>query len=338
MVDLSGAIQQMVMLFVVAIVGYVAAKLGYLDMETKNKLTRLLLNITLPCMIVASVDGLSLEEAGSLVPWAFALSAAQFFLLLACGVLCCALLRVPAHQRREYVFMCLCTNTGFIGIPVVAALYGTESVLFSSIFVMVISAFFYSIGLMVIAPQTDGSDAAGASTDAAAGAEAGAKKGSRGIVAALRAVPWRSIVNPCMVGCLVALALFFAQVELPDLVVDTLDMIGGITSPVALMLVGVIMANVDLKSVVGELRLYPFILIRQLVVPAVLYFVLMAIVPSELLVGVFTIMFSMPVGSMASLFVEMNGGDSELVAKGTILSTAGSFACIPALVAIMTML
>ena len=329
MVDLSGAIQQMVMLFVVAIVGYVAAKLGYLDMETKNKLTRLLLNITLPCMIVASVDGLSLEEAGSLVPWAFALSAAQFFLLLACGVLCCALLRVPAHQRREYVFMCLCTNTGFIGIPVVAALYGTESVLFSSIFVMVISAFFYSIGLMVIAPQTDGSDAAGA--------EAGTKKG-RGIVAALRAVPWRSIVNPCMVGCLIALALFFAQVELPDLVVDTLDMIGGITSPVALMLVGVIMANVDLKGVVGELRLYPFILIRQLVVPAVLYLVLMAIVPSELLVGVFTIMFAMPVGSMASLFVEMNGGDSELVAKGTILSTACSFVCIPALVAVMTML
>ena len=330
MVDLSGAIQQMVMLFVVAIVGYVAAKLGYLDMETKNKLTRLLLNITLPCMIVASVDGLSLEEAGSLVPWAFALSAAQFFLLLACGVLCCAVLRVPAHQRREYVFMCLCTNTGFIGIPVVAALYGTESVLFSSIFVMVISAFFYSIGLMVIAPQTDGSDAAGA--------EAGAKKGSRGIVAALRAVPWRSIVNPCMVGCLIALTLFFAQVELPDLVVDTLDMIGGITSPVALMLVGVIMANVDLKGVVGELRLYPFILIRQLVVPAVLYLVLMAIVPSELLVGVFTIMFAMPVGSMASLFVETNGGDSELVAKGTILSTACSFVCIPALVAIMTML
>ena len=331
MVDLSGAIQQMVMLFVVAIVGYVAAKLGYLDMETKNKLTRLLLNITLPCMIVASVDGLSLEEAGSLVPWAFALSAAQFFLLLACGVLCCAVLRVPESQRREYLFMCLCTNTGFIGIPVVAALYGTESVLFSSIFVMVISAFFYSIGLMVIAPQTEGSDAGDA-----AGAEAGAKKG-RGIVAALRAVPWKSIVNPCMVGCLIALALFFAQVELPGLVVDTLDMIGGITSPVALMLVGVIMANVDLKGVVGELRLYPFILIRQLAVPAVLYFLLMAIVPSELLVGVFTIMFAMPVGSMASLFVEMNGGDSELVAKGTILSTACSFVCIPALVAIMTL-
>ena len=322
MVDLSGAIQQMVMLFIVAIVGYIAAKLGYLDMDTKNKLTKLLLNITLPCMIVASVDGLSLEEAGALVPWAFGLSAAQFFLLLACGVVCCVILRVPANQRREYIFMCLCTNTGFIGIPVVAALYGTESVLFSSIFVMVISAFFYSIGLMVIAPASqDAGDA-----------------GEHGIVAALKAVPWKSIVNPSMVGCLIALALFFAQVELPDLVVDTLDMIGGITSPVALMLVGVIMANVDLKSVVGELRLYPFILIRQLVVPALLYFVLRALVPSELLVGVFTIMFAMPVGSMASLFVEMNDGDSELVAKGTILSTACSFAAIPALVAIMTML
>ena len=322
MVDLSGAIQQMVMLFIVAIVGYLAAKLGYLDMDTKNKLTKLLLNITLPCMIVASVDGLSLEEAGSLVPWAFALSAAQFFLLLACGALCCVLLHVPANQRREYIFMCLCTNTGFIGIPVVAALYGTESVLFSSIFVMVISAFFYSIGLMIIAPSSQDEDASG----------------GHGIVAALKAVPWKSIVNPSMVGCLIALALFFAQVELPSLVVDTLDMIGGITSPVALMLVGVIMANVDLKGVVGELRLYPFILIRQLVVPALLYFVLMAIVPSELLVGVFTIMFSMPVGSMASLFAEMNGRDSELVAKGTILSTACSFVCIPALVAIMTML
>lgn len=58
MADISNAIFQMAILLIVTLVGYLAARLGYLDMYVKDKVTALLLNITLPCMILASAGNL----------------------------------------------------------------------------------------------------------------------------------------------------------------------------------------------------------------------------------------------------------------------------------------
>lgn len=58
MADISNAIFQMAILLIVTLVGYLEARLGYLDMYVKDKVTALLLNITLPCMILASAGNL----------------------------------------------------------------------------------------------------------------------------------------------------------------------------------------------------------------------------------------------------------------------------------------
>ncbi|MEG0323363.1 MAG: AEC family transporter [Raoultibacter sp.] len=309
MVDLSGALSQMLMLLLIACAGYVAAKLKFLDDYTKDKLTKLLLNITLPCMIIASVGNLDSQAAQGQIPWAFALSAAQFFLLLACGALCNSILRTPVEERRLYLFMSVCTNTGFIGIPVITAIYGDQTVVLSSIFVMVISIFVYSVGFGLIAKPKGGK----------------AK------------IPWRSMVNPSVVACIIAISLFLLGIKVHPLLEGTLSMLGGITSPIAMLIVGVIMAGVSFKSVLTEVRLYPFIVIRQLLAPLVLFFLLRTVVPDATLLGVFVVMFAMPVGSMASTFASQLGQEPTLAAKGTVLSTAASFVIIPILVAAMTL-
>lgn len=132
---MESALSQMVMLLAAVAVGYVATGLGYLDDHVKEKLTQLLLNVTLPCTIIASVGDVDRGAAGVQIPWAFGLAAVQFFLLLAAGALCNAVLRVPRSERRIYLFMSACTNTGFIGLPVVAAALGDGSIVLSSIFI-----------------------------------------------------------------------------------------------------------------------------------------------------------------------------------------------------------
>ena len=309
MVDLSGAVSQMVVLLLIACAGYLAAKLDFLDQHTVGKLTKLLLNVTLPCMILASVGDLDARAAQGQIAWAFGLSALQFFLLLAAGALSNLVLRTPRKERRLYLFMSVCTNTGFIGLPVATAIYGSQTVVISSIFIMVISVFVYSIGFGILARGDDGPVK----------------------------IPWKSMVNPAVVACLAALALFFAGARLPGLLEDALGMLGGITSPVAMLIVGVLMAGANLKDVVTEWRMYPYIVIRQLLVPLALFLALRALVPDAALVGVFVVMFAMPVGSMASAFAAQFGQDSMLAAKGTVLSTAASFAVIPVLVAVMAL-
>ncbi len=67
-------LSQMAILIIVAAVGFLAAKLDYLDEYTNQKLTKLLLNITLPCMVIASVHGLSAADAGETVGITFAMA------------------------------------------------------------------------------------------------------------------------------------------------------------------------------------------------------------------------------------------------------------------------
>lgn len=90
------------------------------------------------------------------------------------------------------------------------------------------------------------------------------------LVEAIRAVPWKSVVNPSMVASLVAIVLLLSGVRLPLVLEDAMSTLGSVTSPIAMMIVGALKSGVNLRAVVNEARIYPFILIRQIVVPLVL--------------------------------------------------------------------
>ena len=244
-------LSQMAILIIVAAVGFLAAKLDYLDEYTNQKLTKLLLNITLPCMVVASVHGLSAADAGETIGITFAMAIAQGFLLLLVGWLLVMVLRVPKRERVVYQFVTICNNTGFLGLPVVGAILGSESVIYASIYVMVLAVFVYGVGFVMLAK------------DDPLRAEYGED--------AKVSIPWRSIVNPSMIASVLALVLFFTGWQVPDLVQDSLSLLGGITAPIAMLVVGVIVARSPMKNVVKEMRLYPYMIIRQLLLPALFY-------------------------------------------------------------------
>lgn len=94
-------------------------------------------------------------------------------------------------------------------------------------------------------------------------------------------------------------------------------------------------ARSPMKNVVKEVRLYPYMIIRQLFLPALFYWGFTALGVSPLLVAVFMLMFAMPAGSMCPTFVAQYNGNAQLAAKATIITTVGSFVFIPLLVAFM---
>ena len=310
MAEISEALGQMAIMLAIAIGGFVATKVGVLRHEQVSDFTRLLLNITLPCMLLASVNsmkGATPETMGI----AGLLALFQFFALMLCAMLCNVLFRTPREERSIYIFMAICTNTGFIGLPVISSIYGSDSVLFCGIFIAVLAFFVYSVGFGALVPRKPGEKAK---------------------------IPWKAMMNPAMIASVVSIVLVLLGFEFPPVAEKGLSMVGNITAPVAMLMVGIIIANARLADVSKEWRLYPFILIRQLIVPAALFLGLNALGIGHLLAGVFVIMFAMPVGSMAPAFAQMMGRDPQLPARGTVLSTLSSFIVVPLLVAWMTVM
>lgn len=308
MVDLGTTISAMVVLLVTAAVGYLCARLGYIDKHVFDKLTKILLNITLPCMIVASVAALEHDDGSALVTDSFIFGFALYFGLLVLSLICNVLLRVPKHQRGEYVFMGTLTNLAFIGIPVSSALFGPQAAFIAAIFILATNLVLYSAGV-VICMRLSG------------------VSGSLDL---------RALFSGPLVAAIIAVGLFLLGIELPAVMVDSLNFIGNVTGPLAMMMVGYIIVSSDLQDILGEWRIYVVTILRQLVVPFVIWLALRGFMANSIVFGVFVVMFAMPVGAIVPMIAANYGLDNKLPAKGTVISTVLSFVTIPVLVALMS--
>ena len=315
--DLGAAISQMGVLFLIVVLGFVLTKIGYLDQSLSSRFTTLLVNVTLPCMIISSVTEMDFASAQSQIPLTVALASILLVVMIPVGLLLGFVLRSQRSEISVYMVMSLCTNLGFMGIPVVSSIFGEHSVILSSLYVMLQGVLLYSVGFMSLA---------------ATGSHASGEEGEKH---ALK-IPWRSMFNPAMFASLLALALFFAQVHLPYVLNEAMSMVGGITAPLAMMVVGILLTTVKFREIFSEWRIYVFVVGRQLIGSVIVFFCVSFFVHDPLVVGVAVLMFAMPIGTMVPLFCAQFGHDAVLPTKGLIVSTISSFVIIPILLVVMS--
>lgn len=321
MVDIASVLGSMASLVVVTLLGYIAAKLGFLSAQVRPALSGLIFNITLPCTILASVGEVDASSGGDQIVWSIILGFALFFVMLGAAALACLVSRPQRAERNLYLFMGVLTNTGFIGFAVLESIFGGGSVFLGSVFIAVSNVFLYSIGIAVLTSGSHDSDSAAARPTR--------RERLRTML--------DNMLNAPLVVSLVAMVIFFAQLPVPAPIMQAADMAGGVTSPLAMMLVGLSIADADLKQVLGDVKLWVYTAVRFLVVPLAAYVLLAPVVPSKLALGVFIVMLSMPTGSMAGAIAVTYGQSGETAARGTIVSTLASFAIVPVLCLVMSM-
>lgn len=324
MIEIASTLGSMLSLIIVTLMGYIAAKVGFLTADIRPKISGLIFNITLPCTILASVGEVDPATGTDAITWSLVLGAALFFVMLAAGALATLVLRTPRGECALYLWMSVLTNTGFIGFAVLESIFGGASVFLGSIFIAISNVFIYSIGVAALRSG---------STHAESSAHGGARRRRTVDVRGML----KDMLNVPLVVSLVAMVIFFAGIPVPAPLMRAADMAGGITSPLAMMLVGLSIADAHLGAVLRQGRLWVFTLVRFLLAPLAAYLLLAPVVPSELALGVFTVMLAMPTGSMAAPIAATYGRDAELPAQGTIVATLASFAIVPVLMVVMRM-
>lgn len=327
MADFANTLGSMFSLIIVTMLGYVAARCGFLSADIRPKLSGLIFNITLPCTILASVGEVDASTGVEAITWSLVLAVALFFVMLAGSALANLVMRTPRGERSLYLWMGVLTNTGFIGFAVLESIFGGPSVFLGSIFIAISNVFLYSLGVAVL--RSGGARSENAESAVADGKRRRRTVDVRGML--------RDMVNVPLVASLIAMVIFFARVPIPVPIMQAASMAGGVTSPLAMMLVGLSIADANLGAVLGQPRLWGFILIRFLAVPLAVYVLLAPVVPSALALGIFVVMLAMPTGSMAGPIAATYGQDGELPAQGTIVSTIASFAIVPALITVMNL-
>lgn len=304
--DVTVVLFQMIQLFLVLGLGYLLFKIHILDEDFNKKLTRLLLNVTLPGVILSSVLKSSASQDAKNVLIVFVIGIVIYLLMPVLGFIITKLLKTPKAQQGLYMFMLVFSNIGFMGIPVMNAIYGNDSIFYLSIYNMLFNLFLYTVGARIMC---------------------------YGTVQKIE-MSLKQLLTPGMVASVIALVFYFTGFKPHTIIIDTCDMIGSLTTPLAMMIIGSTLAKLPLKEVFTEIRVYPFTIIKQVIIPAISYYVLKMIITDPLVLGVTLITISMPVANTAVLFATEYKSDEALAAKTVFITTLLSIITIPMIVAL----
>ena len=145
--------EMLVILFGMAM-GYLANRLGYLGGETDQKLSKIILNITMPCLIVASVaTGDELPGAAEILS-VLKVAAVFYGMELLLSAVVPRLLGGTDKQKGVWRYTLVLPNMAFIGYPVAVALFGPEALFYAVILVLPFNLLAYSLGPLMLAGRS----------------------------------------------------------------------------------------------------------------------------------------------------------------------------------------
>lgn len=304
--DVTVVLFQMIQLFLVMSLGYLLNKIHILDEDFNKKLTKLLLNVTMPALILSSVFNADASQSLSNVITVFALGLAIYIILPFVGFGIAKLIRAPKNQQGLYIFMTTFSNIGFMGIPVMRAIYGEQALFYTAIYNMMFNLFLYTIGASLMTYGTG-------------------KKNQ---------INLKQFLTPGMIASVLALIVYITKFEAHSIIANTCAMVGDITSPIAMLIIGSTLAKIPLKEVFTEFRVYPYTIIKQIIIPAISYYLLRMFVTDSLVLGVTLIVIAMPVANTAVLYATEYKADEALAAKTVFITTLLSIITIPVIVAL----
>ena len=142
----------------------------------------------------------------------------------------------------------------------------------------------------------------------------------------------RDVLSPGTILSVFTIVVYLSGLKLPDVLTGVISSVGAITSPMAMMLTGAALALVDIRTVFTDRHVYPFLAVRQLIFPLIIFPLFALVIKDPVLLGVVFILTIMPCASNSVLFATNYNNDESLAARTVFISTLCSLITIPALV------
>lgn len=291
-------LQQMGILFVYMMIGYVACKKEYFDQEFGKKLSWLVVNVANPMLAISAVvnNEEQIAKKDFYVTVLLAICFYAFFLILA--QILPRLIGVQKSDIGVYKMMTTFNNIGFMGFPVIAAAYGNGALIYAVPFSIMFNILCYTWGIQTLC--------------------GGGEKGN-----------WKRIINIGTISGIISIVLFFMQIPVPKMICSLSAGLGNLTGPLSMLVIGISIAAMELKDLFTDVKLLKFALIKLLAVPVAAMLLVCQVIDNRLICEVFLVMMATPAASMCAMLSQQYGGDYELAAKGVALTTILSVVTMP---------
>lgn len=287
-------LRQAVIMLILIVIGAGCFRMKILSKETVSQMSSLVLKVVNPIVILLAYQRELDKTLVANLGWTFLLTAVSYAVSFVV-----VYLAVPEREGRETLierFSCIYSNCGFMGIPLVEAMFGYEGVFYLTAFLTGFNAIVWSHGVMQMSGQ----------------------KSLKSLVKVLR--------SPAIIAIIAGMVLFFAQITLPELLSETLEMVGSLNTPLAMFVAGATIVQTKLPEVIRKPRIFYIAFLKLILLPAVMILLFRLFPASETVEMTVTAAVAAPsaaICTMMCLTYNRNAAyASEIFGVTTLLSVA----------------
>lgn len=304
--DIMVVFQTMLKLFLLFILGFVLFKCHIFDEYTNKKISALIVNVASPMLIISSIAGVE----GSNKSIVFLMIGAGILMYIGFIILGKIINRIFPFPKKDWpVYECMVVfaNTGFMGYPVLLDVFGQEAVFYASLIHMAFNFFVYTYAIMCL---TKGDDSE-------------------------FKLNFKQLLTPGIILIFVGIFIYLFDIQLPSVLMDTINSVGSLTAPLSMMMIGSSLAVYPIKDSFTDWRSYVFAFVRLMIVPFVTMIMCRLLHIDAYYANITIITNAMPVGSMVLMLATQYNANVKIVTRNIVVSTLLSVITIPIVVATM---
>lgn len=298
MIDIGRLMTLQGMLFLLTGIGILIRKCRLLPAQAQGMLTDLILYVILPCNIALSfridINRELLQNLGMafLVAWVVQGVAWTLSRVL--------YLNYPEGRKRVLQYATVCSNGGFMGNPIAESVFGATGLMYASIFLIPQRIVMWSAGLTLFTEAPD-----------------------------KKTLLKKVVTHPCIIAVFVGMVLMIFRPALPEFIEKTASSLGSCTTPLSMLMVGMILADVeDIKSMFSW-EMIRYTLIRLVILPGIVFVGCKICGLDRLVTGVAVLMTAMPAACMTTILANKYHGDAMFASKCVVFSTAMTLVTLP---------
>lgn len=292
-------VEKILEMFVILLLGVIAFRTGIVDSAANKRISGMLLKIVSPAMIFMSYQiDFQPELVHGLIMMAI-LSSGSMLL----AVFLSLIIRRGKSVNMEIERMSIVySNCGFIGVPLISGILGQEGVFYMSVFITVYNMFFWSHGLAQMSGTTN-----------------------------LKTILWK-MCQPATFAIILGLICFLNGIRVPAVLGNSLQSVGNMNTPIAMLVAGCTLAESDLLGCMKRMRTYWISFLKLIVVPA-LTLVMLALVPVSRSVALTVLVgAACPTGAMTTMLALQFNKDSNYASELFTITTVLSLVTIPVVI------
>lgn len=304
--DIMVVFQTMLKLFLLLILGFVLFKCHIFDEYTNKKISALIVNVASPMLIISSIAGVE----GSNKSIVFLMIGAGILMYIGFIILGKIINRIFPFPKKDWpVYECMVVfaNTGFMGYPVLLDVFGQEAVFYASLIHMAFNFFVYTYAIICL---TKGDDSE-------------------------FKLNFKQLLTPGIILIFVGIFIYLFDIQLPSVLMDTINSVGSLTAPLSMMMIGSSLAVYPIKDSFTDWRSYVFAFVRLMIVPFVTMIMCRLLHIGAYYANITIITNAMPVGSMVLMLATQYNANVKIVTRNIVVSTLLSVITIPIVVATM---